>query len=67
MSYRNWVYLVYWMTEDGEHCKEWTLYASAEKDFTEKVQAGYSAKLCRFLPGEEYYWDGEEITLAETL
>ena len=55
------------MEADGEHCKEWTLYKSAEDDFTEKVQAGYSARLCRFLSGEEYYWDGEEEVIAETL
>lgn len=67
MSYRNWVYLVYWTTEDGEHCKKWTLYASAEKDFTEKVEAGYPAKLCHFLPGEDYYWDGEKQIIAKTL
>ena len=67
MAYSNWVYLVYWNEFDGEHCREWKFYASAEREFTEKVQAGYSARLCRYLPGEDYYWDGEEITLAETL
>lgn len=67
MGYSNWVYLVYWYDSKGEHRQKWADHASAEKDFTEKVQAGYSARLCHFLPGEEYYWDGEEITLVETL
>lgn len=67
MNYRNWIYLVYWTEADGEHCKEWTFYKAAEDDFTEKVQAGYTAKLCRFLPGEDCHWDGEEEIIAETL
>ena len=66
MSYCNWTYLVYWTEADGEHCKEWKLYKSAENDFTEKVQAGYAAKLCRFLPDEDCYWNGDEVVIAET-
>ena len=66
MSYRNWSYFVYWMEEDGEHCNEWVFYESAEKDFAEKVQAGYQARLSQVLPNE-YHWDGEEQILKETL
>jgi hypothetical protein len=55
------------MESDGEHCREWTLYTYAKKDFTNKVQAGYSTRLCRFLPGTDSYWNGEETTLEETL
>lgn len=66
MNRRNWSYFVYWMEEDGEHCNEWIFYESAEKDFTEKVQAGYSARLCHVLPNE-CHWDGEEQILMETL
>jgi hypothetical protein len=54
------------MEEDGEHCNEWIFYESAEKDFTEKVQAGYQARLSQVLPNE-YHWDGEEQILKETL
>lgn len=67
MSYKNWRYLVYWKEEDGEHCKEFRSFEEADREFTEKVQQSYATWLCRFLPGEDYYWDGEEITIKEAL
>lgn len=67
MGYSGWIYLVLWYDAKGEHRQKWADRPSAEEDFTKKVQAGYSARLCHFLPGEEYYWDGDEITLMESL